>query len=523
MIKSFLFILKYNIIKEPINLSLHTENFFKLKPKIQRQVLDKYFNTLDKNFNIDYYFNNKNSFYYHNGEEITFFNSYYFDLKILDHNIYNLRLIDKFNLSKEKINKIIDNVLENLISEKLDIDNLFIYPDELPRRLSSNINFMKYLISQNYYNVKYMTYNEEQALAQRELIEYAIDIAKTNPYNKNLFLNNKNELPTILSKNINFILYLIENELDNITYIDEKILNNLTPTDKQKLTTAIVKNNLNINILLQNKILFNHLIKDYNFIMPFIKNNLDNIKYIDWHNLTDITIDKIINNIVNILEKNEQNNFNVNDYLFKNLFYQNYNFMLYSVKKNIHNLKYSEVVDQDLSNELIEIYLEKISLSKKKFNIKSLLLEDNYVNSNLIKNEKMFKYLFKNNHNLVKYINFFDLDNPNIIITYFIKAINNKNYEFNNDDFLIKNKYPIHLSNNYLFMKYVIDKNFNNLAYMDISMIDNRELKKIINYAFRMVYYIRGNDKKLNFDIEGYFQDCDIINNEYFQECLRSL
>ena len=72
-------------------------------------------------------------------------------------------------------------------------------------------------------------------------------------------------------------------------------------------------------------------------------------------------------------------------------------------------------------------------------------------------------------------------------------------------------------------MREVIDRNFNNLAYMDISMIDDKNLKRIINYAFRMVYYIRGNNKKLSFDIEGYFKNSAIYQDEYFQECLRSL
>ena len=72
-------------------------------------------------------------------------------------------------------------------------------------------------------------------------------------------------------------------------------------------------------------------------------------------------------------------------------------------------------------------------------------------------------------------------------------------------------------------MRYVIDKNFNNISFMDISMIDKRELKRIINYAFRMVYFIRGNNKRLNFDFEGYFQNSEITKDEYFQECLKSL
>jgi hypothetical protein len=65
-------------------------------------------------------------------------------------------------------------------------------------------------------------------------------------------------------------------------------------------------------------------------------------------------------------------------------------------------------------------------------------------------------------------------------------------------------------------MRYVIDKDFNNIAYMDISMIDKREKVRIINYAFRMVYYIRGKNKELNFDLDGYFKDSQIIDDEYF-------
>lgn len=72
-------------------------------------------------------------------------------------------------------------------------------------------------------------------------------------------------------------------------------------------------------------------------------------------------------------------------------------------------------------------------------------------------------------------------------------------------------------------MRYVIDKNFNNLAYIDSLNVDDKTLKRIINYAFRMVYYIRGNNGNLNFDIDGYFKNSDIINNAYFKECYRSL
>lgn len=522
MIKSTFFILKYNIIKEPINLSLHTKEFFKLNQKEQRQILDKYFKKLDKNFNIDYYFNSKNSFYYQNNSEISFFNNYYFDTKIIEHNIYNIRLIDKFNLSKEKINKIIDYAIEIIKDKDIDTDYLFVYPDELPKNISKNINFMNYLTKKDYHNIKYITYNENEPHKQRELIIKSVNTAKKNKYNIELFYNTKKELPIILIKNIDFILYLIENDINNIKYIDEKFINKLTPTDKNNLIDCIIKNKINTDILSKNKILFAYLTKDYNFIIALIKNNIDNIKYIDWHNLNDLTTNKIINNIVSMLEKTNID-FNIESYLFKNIFYQNYNFMSYITNKNINNIKYTQVNNKELNNNLIDIYLDKISISNQKFNLNNFILEDGYINNNLIENEKMFKYLFKNNHNIVKYINFFNLSNSKEVIIYLIKEIEKKDYEFDNNNFLVNNKYPIHLSNNYLFMKYVLYKNFNNLAYIDISMIDSSLLKKIINYACRTLYYIRGNDKKLNFDIEGYFKDSDIIKNEYFQECLKCL
>ena len=111
----------------------------------------------------------------------------------------------------------------------------------------------------------------------------------------------------------------------------------------------------------------------------------------------------------------------------------------------------------------------------------------------------------------------------NAIVEVILKEASKRDFEFDNDSFLVEGKYPVVLSNSYRFMRFVIDKNFNNLAYMDISMCDKRELKRVINYAFRMVYYIRGDNKGLNFDIDGYFKDSMIIHNDYFQECLRSL
>ena len=519
MIKSLLFLIKYNIIKEPINLSLHLKEFNKLSSIDQRKVLDKYFNNLNENFNIDYYFNNKESFIYENGYEISFFNNYYFDISIIDNNIYNIRLIDKFNIDNNKINKIINNSLEIIKNiENFDISKLFIYPNELPNRLSSNINFMSYICSLDYHNIKYMTYNDFDRVNQNKLISSIINKTNDEKYNINNYMINK-KIPKILLNNLDFVIYILSNDINNISYIDETLLDTLTDKELDKLINGIINTQINIKALLNNHNISKILFRNYKFIIYLIENNLDYIRYIDWHNIEDSKIDRIINKITILLESNNYD-FDITNYLFKNIFYRNYNFMLYLVNKDIYNIKYTDIEDSNLNNNLINIFLNNIS---KKCNIKKLLSKDNYINKHLIENENMFKYLFRQNNNLVKYINFMDINKVSTVISYLIKEINSKNYEYNNDNFLVNNKYPIPLSNNYLFMKYVIDMNFNNLAYIDTTLIEESTLKKIINYACRMVYYIRGNNKQLNFDIEGYFKNSDIINNEYFQECLKSL
>ena len=119
--------------------------------------------------------------------------------------------------------------------------------------------------------------------------------------------------------------------------------------------------------------------------------------------------------------------------------------------------------------------------------------------------------------------NFFNLEKAKMLVENSVNELEKYQGDFYNDDYLVNGRYPIVLSNNYRFMRYVIYKNFNYLAYIDTSCIDKRELRRIINYAFRTVYYIRGDDRSLNFDLEGYFENSMIVSDEYFQECLRCL
>ncbi len=526
MFKVFLFLFKYKILKDELSLPKHPKEFFSLSESARKKVLDKYFNILDENFNIDYYFNSKESRYYEDGEELSFFNNYYFCKKTIELNIYNIYLIDKFNIEEADINSLINYTIE-LINEKkidLDIDRILISNNILPKRLSSNIDFMKYLTQLNIYNIKYITLNKNKQEAQRELIREVIDKAKKDDFNlKNFFINNT-EISSVLINNIDFLSYIIENDIENINLINDYIFENEIDANKKKINNAIIKyldkNNAPISIIQENTIITNYLNKDYDFIEYMINKDIDNIKYVDWHNLPNSYITKIINNLALRLVK-EKIDFDYTSYPFKNIFRQNYMFMAYLIDKDKSNIKDIMVSDKDEVNKLVDIYLNKYR--KMKYNTNDYIDETGFINNCLVENKYMLSYLIKNDNNVFKHINFLNLSNSSEVIEVILKEISDKTFEFKNENFLVNNKYPIPLSNSYKFMKYVIDKNFNNLAYIDTSLIGEKELEKTINYAFRMVYYIRGDNKTLNFDLEGYFKNSMILDNEYFKECLESL
>ena len=385
---------------------------------------------------------------------------------------------------------------------------------------------MEYLVKQDEGNIKYITYNDKYIKSQRDLINKGIVTARTKTFNIKKFLKNDGSLPKILETNNDFLLYLIENDINNIYYLDESLIENTTISNQQNLINTIIEalrhKESYIEALEKINFLANILNTNIDFINYIISINIDNIKYIDWHNLTDKKKETLINRITNILEKNNIK-FNIMDYPFHELFFQNKNFMTYLIKKDFRWLAVTKIENENDNNELIDLYFEIINNKKYHFKLEDFLIDKEHINHHLIENPKMLSYFFKNKVKVIKYIDFFNLNSSKELVENILKEIERKDFEFHNDDFLVNGKYPIPLSNNYRFMRYVIDKNFNNLSFIDISMIDEHELKRIINYACRMVYYIRGNNKKLNFDIEGYFKDTDILKNEYFRECLDSL
>ena len=242
MIRALIFIIKYKILKAPTNLSYRSKEFFRLSKITQRKVLDKYFDYIENSFSIEDYFDTKESRFYDGDLEVTFFNCYYFDKLCLEHNINNIKLIDKFKLSDEKINFLINYALEIIEEDKLIVKScdLVNYLDNIPTRLGRNTKFMKYLIDEDYSNVKYLVNNELCPNRIRELISSAIKKACEDEYNIDRFLKQDKSLPEILSNNFDFILYLISNDIENIKYLNSGFMDNLTISNKDNLIDTII-------------------------------------------------------------------------------------------------------------------------------------------------------------------------------------------------------------------------------------------------------------------------------------------
>ncbi len=530
MIKAFLFIVKYKILKNPVNLSYHPKEFFNLSKSTQRKVLDKYFNKLDSNFIIEGCFDTKESRYYENHQEITFFSCYYFDKKIIEHNIYNIKFIDKFQLSEEKIAYLICYAREIIQNNhlKLDVNKLVHYIDKLPIRLGKDLAFMRVLIHDNCYNIKYLVYNEDHPAKQRELIQEAIEIAKKREFHLDYFLNQGGVLNPLLKNNLDFILYLIENDISYVDYLTEKLLENQTVSSKKIIIKTILsvlkRENSGIEKIEKTPELASFLNQSEEFISYILTVDIDYVRYIDWHNLTDDVVTRTIHHLVDILTR-ENVSFHIMNYPFRELFFQNYRFMEYLMKEDIRWIAITKVNKKEENNQLIDYFLKESEKQTYKFKLKDFLEDGQYLNYRLVENKKMLHYFFIHQVPVVQYINFLSLKSASLIVDQIVNELEKlpPECEFHNEEYLIKGKYPVFFSNHYRFMRYVIDKNFNNIAFMDISMIDKRELKRIINYAVRSVYYIRGSNKNLNFDLEGYFKNSEIIHDEYFLECLKSL
>ena len=188
------------------------------------------------------------------------------------------------------------------------------------------------------------------------------------------------------------------------------------------------------------------------------------------------------------------------------------------IKKNSYIL---EDIDNDGSLDTISI---------PTINTEPILLSDSIKEEepiNIISNEKIEIYkdreslsnAIRNDNSYIKNIDFnykYDFN----IVDLILEETKIYNYKFNNEDYLRNGKYPIILSNNHSFMKYVIDKDFNNIFYIDSSNMDKNEVNSIINYTFKKVYSLKEKDKNITFNCDK-FKDSNMMSNSYFIECLK--
>ena len=190
------------------------------------------------------------------------------------------------------------------------------------------------------------------------------------------------------------------------------------------------------------------------------------------------------------------------------------------VKKNKYVL---EDIDNDGSLDVISIPTIKTDniISSNSINEEEFILpkEDIILKEEIYTDRESLSNAIRNDNSYIKNIDFnyhYNFD----IIDLILEEIKIYNYKFNNEDYLRDGKYPIILSNNHSFMKYVIDKDFNNIFYVDSFNMDKNEINGIINYTFKKVYLLKEKDKNITFNCDK-FKDSNMMSNSYFIECLK--
>lgn len=207
---------------------------------------------------------------------------------------------------------------------------------------------------------------------------------------------------------------------------------------------------------------------------------------------------------------------------------------------------YSIIINKQMILSFINMFLDKIKRVKKDKNVKSIednelvrveeepiLSSDSYINNDtpildkdlipeeVYRDRESLSRAIRNDSSYIRYIDFnyrYDFD----IVDLILEESKIYSYVFHNEDYLRNNKYPTILSNNHTFVKYVIDKDFNNIFYVDTRCMSDEEVRGLINYTFRKVYYLREDNRGINFNINK-FSYSDIMNDSYFQECLKYL
>lgn len=190
--------------------------------------------------------------------------------------------------------------------------------------------------------------------------------------------------------------------------------------------------------------------------------------------------------------------------------------ILKPVKKEISSLPIEEknlILSQD------SVKSEKSTNISPEDAIDTTILDKVLIPEEIYTDRESLSNAIRNNNSYIRNIDFNYNYNFNIV-DLILEEIKIYNYKFNNEDYLRNGKYPTILSNNHSFMKYVIDKDFNNIFYIDSINMDKNEVNGIINYTFKKVYFLKEKDSNIKFNLDK-FKNSDIVNNNYFIECLK--
>lgn len=174
-----------------------------------------------------------------------------------------------------------------------------------------------------------------------------------------------------------------------------------------------------------------------------------------------------------------------------------------------------EELNEDYKKEDKTIYNSVISDGNSEYRYFNLNEFDNI--NNYLDDLDRVKMKMRFDNSVIKEIDFSkcSYEVSNIIL----KESKVYNFEFNNDYFLRKGFYPKQIANNYELMKYILDYDYNYLAYIDPDVMDKEILIDIINYAFTKVYYLKVKNNEIDFDITNKFKNSKMVKHSYFKEC----
>ena len=500
--------LKIKEIKEKVNKIKFLKNFLKLKIYLlwknytklnkKKHILKKIKNFINNNIIEKYY--NKNIIKKYN------------KLLLLQLNNENI-IFDQNNF--ETICKNYYKNIENLLNTnniKADNNNNNFSSNISSNNSASNININNNN-NHHYYNKILYMISKKILENNLNIISNNIDKAKIhieyyfNNNNTNIIQKPNNSLLltsfTFLNKIINKIkinqkfVKKCNNSINNIIMIMNENENLIKPIINKIVNN--IKKNKNINVIkIEEKIVFNNIINDFNKIKYFNFNNNNNNSDFNYNNINEFIINLRKKIFVYFFDNNNNNNLN---FIYK----------LKEFKKDIKNIENKLNDNNNNENFIKEINDIKKKISKIIENLETIFNENkiNEIIENVSNNIK--KVNINNKINLINIFDLINFKNENLLENNIINSIKNSNkikelinniFNSNNIDYLHIYKFIELLKNN------INSKNDNNITTNNKNnfnlILYRNEISNILNKKQKTIFEknidgeIKTLDKSLN-------------------------